>query len=84
MIDFVYSFNGCVFITALLYVLIWVLKVHYELRFIHFGPLRMFALGVLLGFFVYFLYMLSLQAPVLLASFMFVNLIMSTLEGEGQ
>ena len=84
MVDFLYSFNGCVFITALLYLLIWILRLAHELRFVHIGALRMFALGVLLGFFVYFLYMLSVQAPVLLASFMFVNLIMSTLEDEGQ
>jgi VIT1/CCC1 family predicted Fe2+/Mn2+ transporter len=44
----------------------------------------MFALGVLLGFFVYFLFMLSLQAPAIIASFMFVNMIIGALEGEGQ
>jgi VIT1/CCC1 family predicted Fe2+/Mn2+ transporter len=43
----------------------------------------MFALGVLLGFFVYFLFMLSLRAPAIIASFMFVNMIIGALEGEG-
>jgi drug/metabolite transporter (DMT)-like permease len=84
MVDFLYSFNGCVFITALLYLLIWILKLVHELRFVHIGALRMFALGVLLGFFVYFLFMLSLQAPAIIASFMFVNMIIGALEGEGQ
>ncbi len=80
MFDFLYSFNGCVFTTAILYLSIWLLKSWYDLRFIKFNKLQITSVSVLVGFLIWFVYLLSVQMPGMVATFMFVNLIIGSLE----
>jgi hypothetical protein len=83
MFDFLYSFNGCVFATALIYLSIWLLKAWYELRFIKFNKLQIISITMLIAGLVCFVYLLSVQMPAIIATFMFVNLLIGSLEAEG-